>query len=333
MSYLYVSEQGAKISISGNRFVVKSPDGMERSIPAYPMEVIQIFGNVQMTTQCMEECLKSGVTVSFYSTSGAYYGRLVSTSHVNVARQRLQARRSDDPELRLAFAKSIISAKIQNQIVMLRRYARNHNVDVSSEIHEMERMKRLAQYKKDTEELMGCEGFAARNYFNGLAKVIDPAFAFNGRNRRPPKDPFNSMISLGYSILLNEIYGQIEAKGMNAYFGMLHADREKHPTLASDLMEEWRAVIVDSTVLSMINGHEIFVDDFEITSEGGVALGKKAFKEFITKLDKKLTTDARYLKYLDSSVSFRRAIDCQIDRFIRVLETGDISEYQPIILR
>ena len=107
MSYLYVSEQDAKISISDNRFVVKSPDGMERSIPVYHMEVIQIFGNVQMTTQC--------------------------TSHVNVARQRLQSRRRDYPELRLVFAKSIISAKIQNQIVMLQRYARNHNVDVLSE--------------------------------------------------------------------------------------------------------------------------------------------------------------------------------------------------------
>lgn len=333
MSYLYVSEQGAKISFSGNRFVVKSKDGMERSLPAYPMEVIQIFGNVQMTTQCMEECLKSGVTVSFYSTSGAYYGRLISTSHVNVFRQRLQARRSDDPALKLAFAKSIISAKVQNQIVVLRRYARNHNVDVSDEIHEMERMKRLLQYKEDDNELMGCEGFAAKNYFKGLAKVIDPAFTFEGRNRRPPKDPFNSMLSLGYSILLNEIYGQIEAKGMNAYFGMLHKDREKHPTLASDLMEEWRAVIVDSTVMSMINGHEVSANDFETTEEGGVILGNNVFKAFISKLDKKLATEARYLKYLDYSVSFRRAIDYQIDRYVRVLETGDASEYQPIILR
>ena len=215
----------------------------------------------------------------------------------------------------------------------MRRYARNHNIDVSAEIHEMERMKRLSRYKTDEKELMGCEGFAARNYFNGLAKVIDPKFALNVRNRRPPRDPFNSMLSLGYSILLNEIYGQIEAKGMNAYFGMLHADREQHPTLASDLMEEWRAVIVDSTVMSMINGHEVLADDFETTAEGGVVLGKNTFKAFIAKLDKKLGTGARYLKYMDSSVSFHRAIDCQIDRFIRVLETGEASEYQPILLR
>lgn len=83
---------------------------------------------------------------------------------------------------------------------------------------------------------------------------------------------------------------------MNAYFGMLHADREKHPTLASDLMEEWRAVIVDSTVMSMINGHEVLADDFERTAEGGVVLGKNTFKAFIAKLDKKLGTEARYLK-------------------------------------
>lgn len=107
------------------------------------------------------------------------------------------------------------------------------------------------------EEMIGFEGQAAKYYFRGLAACIDKEFSFQGRSRRPPRDEFNSMISLGYSILMNEVYCKIEMKGLNPYFGFIHRDAEKHPTLASDMMEEWRAVIVDATAMSMINGHEI----------------------------------------------------------------------------
>ena len=104
---------------------------------------------------------------------------------------------------------------------------------------------------------MGYEGAAARIYFSTLGKLIDSEFIFSGRNKRPPLDPFNSMISLGYSIILNEIYGKLEGKGLNPYFGILHKDREKHPTLASDMMEEWRAVLIDTLVMGMLNGQPL----------------------------------------------------------------------------
>lgn len=110
-------------------------------------------------------------------------------------------------------------------------------------------MNEKALNSKGIEQLMGYEGTAARLYFGQLGELINPVFFFTGRTRRPPTDPFNSMISLGYSIILNELYGKIEGKGLNPYFGIMHKDREKHPTLASDLMEEWRAVLIDSTAL------------------------------------------------------------------------------------
>ena len=130
MSYLYVSEQGASIGISENRFQVKYKDGLIKSVPAEPLEVISLFGKVQITTQCMEECLKRGIDILFYSINGAYYGRLISTSHVNVQRQRKQAEIGKNEDFKLTFSKKIIDAKIRNQIVILRRYARNKNVVV-----------------------------------------------------------------------------------------------------------------------------------------------------------------------------------------------------------
>lgn len=181
---------------------------------------------------------------------------------------------------------------------------------------------------------MGYEGTAARIYFKILALLIDPKFTFSGRSRRPPRDPFNSMISLGYSIILNEIYGKIEGKGLNPYFGVMHKDREKHPTLASDLMEEWRAVLIDSTALSMLNGHELSVDDFySEMDQPGVFLTQDAFKLYIKKLENKFRADSRYLSYIDYAVSFRRALDFQIGQFVKAIETEDVDVYTPIVIR
>ena len=133
---------------------------------------------------------------------------------------------------------------------------------------------------------------------------------------------------------MNEIYGKIEAKGLNPYFGFMHKDREKHPTLASDLMEEWRAPLVDAVVMSMVNGHEVHKDGFySEEGEAGVFLDKKNFSDFVNKLEKKFRTDSRYLSYTDCSVSFRRAIDLQVSRLVMAIETKNPDEYMPVIIR
>ena len=212
MSYLYVCEQGASIGLADNRFQIKCRDGMVKSIPAEALEVIEVFGKVQITTQCIEECLKRGVNILYYSTNGAYYGRLISTNHVNVQRQRLQAERTKDLDFRIAFSKRLIDAKIRNQIVVMRRYARHGNYNVERSVVEMQNMYKKLENAKSIEQVMGYEGTAAKTYFRELGRMIDPQFAFSGRTRRPPKDPFNSLISLGYSIILNEFYGKIEGK-------------------------------------------------------------------------------------------------------------------------
>ena len=176
---------------------------MVKSIPAETLEVIEIFGKIQITTQCITECLKRGVNILFYSTKGAY-----STNHVNVQRQRLQAAVTEDEQFKLDFSKRIINAKIRNQIVILRRYARNQEADIQRAVIEMQNMYQKLDMAQSIEQVMGFEGTAAKIYFGELGKLIDPAFAFTGRNRRPPRDPFNSLISLGYSIILNELYGE-----------------------------------------------------------------------------------------------------------------------------
>ena len=332
MSYLYVCEQGAEIHCSAGRFQILLKGIEIRSVPNETVEVIEIFGNVQITTPCMRFCMMHGVNVIFYSTTGKYFGKLISTGHVNVGRQRLQATLED--KFKLTVARNIVSAKIHNQSVLLRRYARNNAINVDEQIITMNRYAKKIDICSQVDEIMGYEGAAARIYFQTLGQLINQDFIFEGRNRRPPQDPFNSLISLGYTILLNEIYGKLEAKGLNAYFGVLHQDREKHPTLASDLMEEWRAVIVDSVAMSMLNGHELLPSDFYKDEEsGGVFLEKNAFKSYVGKLENKFHTNNNYLGYIEYRVSFRRALDLQVNQFCKAIENNDPNLYIPVRIR
>jgi len=275
MSQLYINEPSARIGIADGRITIKFNDGAERSIPVESVEGISLFGPADISTGCMRECLEKGIDIQFYSTTGGYYGKVISTRHVNVARQRQQAKLGDNGDFCLSLAKRIIKAKIHNQTVVLRRYNRNSETETNDEIKAMRYSEERIDHCLTAEEVMGFEGNAARSYYKGLGKLTKSEFAFGGRSKRPPLDPFNSMLSLGYTILMYAVYGALESRGLNPYFGFLHSDREKHPTLASDMMEEWRAVIVDSVVMSMVNGNEIGTDNFYTSSEnGGVFMDK-----------------------------------------------------------
>ena len=333
MAYLYVNEQGANIGIKGGRFEVRRKDELIRSIPIETMEVIQVFGNVNVSTPCITHCLKKGISIIYYSSNGSYYGRLSSTSHVNVERQRAQAAIGSNHQFCLGLSQRIIEAKIRNQIVLLRRYARHQTHEIDQTIQKMKNMILHLHSCKTISQLMGYEGAAARAYFHELGNLIVPEFSFQTRSRRPPKDAFNSMISLGYSIVMNEIVGKLEGKGLNAYFGFLHSDREKHPTLASDLMEEWRAVIVDSVAMSLANGHEISPEQFYVGDDEGVFLTPEGFKCFIRKLENKFVTESRYVSEVDYGMNFRRAMDHQICSYIRALEHEDPELYKPVLIR
>ena len=331
MGLLYVNESGAVIGVEANKCTVQYKDGMKKMIPIESLEGITIMGRSQMTTQCAEECMVRGIPVAYFSKGGRYFGRLMSTGHINVERQRRQSELYDT-EFSLQLSKNIINAKIKNQSVVLKRYEKSKGLLLNEEQKMMDICRNKVLRCERIEESIGFEGQAARYYFQGLSKCIDDPF--QGRSRRPPLDEFNSMISLGYSILMNEVYCKIEMKGLNPYFGFLHRDAEKHPTLASDMMEEWRAVIVDATAMSMINGHEIhkehFISDLE---EPGYYLTKDGLKLYLNKLEKKFQTSVRYLKYVDYPVSFRRAILLQMEQLVKSIEKGDANLYEPLVIR
>lgn len=333
MSYLFVNSNGAYINYDANYVVVKYGEDSIRKIPVENLEAIYIFTSAQITSQCVIQCLKRGINISYYSKGGSYFGRLQSTNHVNVQRQRKQAALAES-NFSLELAKNIICGKIHNQKIVLKRYARSEQMDVGDIQIKMQQSLNKVRDCHTISEIMGYEGNAARLYFDGLSKVVHKEFAFKGRSRRPPKDEFNSMLSLGYSILMNEIYGKLENKGLNPYFGFIHSDKEKHPTLASDMMEEWRAVIIDSLVMSLVNGHEIHLEHFSHDMDNpGYYLTKDGLNIFLKKYDRKMQTAVQYLDYIDYAASFRQSIDLQINELAKAIEKEDASLYHPIWLR
>lgn len=334
MSCLYITENGAKVSVKGGHFIVECKDGSERFVPKETLESMMIFGNVYLTVPCIKECMERGISVSMFSTTGKYFGRIESTSHINAKRLKQQAYLSDKEEMRIQFSKKIILNKIHNQRVLLNRYQRSTGKDIHEQVQAMKIHEKKISQCNSIEQVMGYEGNAARQYFLALSKMVKEDFKFSGRNKRPPKDAFNSMISLGYTILMYEIMGEIENRGISPYVGFMHKDIERHPTLASDLLEEWRAVIVDATVMSIIQGNEISISEFEKDEEtGAMIISKKGVNIFIKKLEKKLQSNMNYLEYLEHPVSFRRAIWWQVGSIVKCIDKGNFDEYAPIRIR
>ena len=196
MSILYVAENDAKIGIDSNRLSVKYSDGMLRTLPIETIEGVTLLGKAQLTTQFMETCMNKGIPVSFFSKGGKYFGRLMSTGHVKSTLQRKQAALYDT-SFAVQLSKRIINAKIGNQIVVLKRYARNNSVGIDDCISNMQNSRKKIHNVETIDEITGYEGSAAKSYFDGLSRCIDENFRFHGRSRRPPKDEFNSLISLG----------------------------------------------------------------------------------------------------------------------------------------
>ena len=334
-SCVYVTEQGSKISVGNGKLVIECKNNLTRQIPIETVESLVLFGNMQITLSAQKELLERGISTSLLSTRGHYYGRLMNTSSVNAERFKRQVYLSDNLEQRLLFAKKTIAAKIHNQAVVAKRYTNNKtNAIIIDKLNQLQLAEKRLASAENLEEVMGIEGSAEKNYFGVLSNVIDKDFSFIGRNRRPPKDPFNAMISLGYTIVFYEIYAELENQNINPYIGFTHTIQPNHPALVSDLLEEWRAVLVDSTVMSMVQGHEIGIDEFTRDEEtGGVIISSSGVRKFIGKLEKKMAADMNYLSYLDRSVSFRRGIWWQTKTLAHCIDYEQLKDYLPLRIR
>lgn len=330
---LYICHQGAQISINENQFHIKKTDDTYRAFPIHMIEMMEIFGNVQITTQAVKRCLQEGIPIVYYTLSGRMVGQVSAPSRMHPEKVLKQYHLLEHPETLLAIDKSIVRAKLHNQRVVLRRFMRKRSDALAQETEALFTglLKRVDRAVK-RDQLMGIEGIAAREYFRNLGMLPEELYRFTKRTRRPSKDPVNAALNMGYSILLNEVLGVISGAGLMPEIGIFHVTGYNRPALACDLMEEWRPIIVDSTVIAMFTGHEFQEEDFQKREEG-VYLTPSGLKKLIRKLQMKMDLSCSYLKTSERKLTFHNAIAHQVFHFCKLLESGRAEEYQPIMLR
>jgi CRISPR-associated protein Cas1 len=293
MRTLYVQQQGSLVTKDGSRFVVTYRSEPIASIPVVKVAQIMVFGNAHLTTPVLKHCLLTGTPVTFLSRRGNYYGRLDNPLLISPSLQGAQFATYHDKRRRLMLAKTLLRAKISNSRALLMRQRRSKRLKMPllyDTIDALQDYHNKLQDAKTIEQAFGYEGSAAKAYFRVLGDIIDPAFAFTGRHKRPPTDPVNSLLSFGYSLLYYNMLALVHACGLHPYVGSLHALNDQHASLVSDLIEPFRAPIIDGLVLYLINKRILKPKDFYYPedAEGACLLTNSARKTFIQYFEARL---------------------------------------------
>lgn len=333
LATVYVSGHGSKVGKSGWEMVIVHPDGERITLPMKDVRHISLFGNVQMSTQVLHECLGQGIFVSFLTAAGRLLGMAHPVNTKNVLVRQAQFRRFDVEDTRVHLARAIVRAKVLNQRTMLRRNACGIDKGV---LKELKVAADRAVSAKDAETLLGIEGWAAKLYIRNFPTMLKVHGApsgeviMNGRNRRPPKDPVNALLSLAYSLLTREVYAALAAVGLDPLLGFYHRIEPGRPALVLDLMEPFRPIIADSVVLRVFNTAEIQWSDFYIGPES-CAVKDKARKTFFLAFERRMNEMVTHPVF-GYRMSYRRILELEVRLLSRYL-MGELPDYRPLVTR
>lgn len=321
---LYVQEQGARVGLSGEELIVKGK-GAEVRARLPNVSQITLFGNVQISTQALRASFERGLSVSFMSTGGWFTGRATGTNSKNIELRMAQHRVMADVEACRVLARGVVASKIRNCRTILRR---NHPSPPEVVLFELEQLAKKAERMETIESLLGIEGTAARTYFSSFSGMFKRAamqdFDLEGRNRRPPRDPVNALLSLAYSVLTKEVVHAVAGAGLEPLLGFYHQPRFGRPALALDLMEEFRPILADSVVLSVLNNAVVDRKDF-IEHPAGVALKPAARRRFLLAFERRMDQLVTHPLF-GYRISYRRVLDVQARLFGRFV-LGEIPSY------
>jgi CRISP-associated protein Cas1 len=324
---VYVQAAGTRVGKSGDELTIQPLEGERQSARLAQTSQLALFGSVQLTTQALQAAVGRGIPICYFSTGGWFYAMTTGLTHKNVELRRLQFRAAESPGASLALARRFIGSKIRNSRTFLRR-----NAEAVS-IRSLEALKTLAGQAEEAESvssLLGIEGAAAREYFHqfsGLLKGDDDAhlaFEFEGRNRRPPKDPVNAMLSLAYAVLAKDLTVVLQAVGFDPFLGFYHRPRYGRPALALDLMEEFRPLVADSVVVNVINTGVVRLKDF-IVRGSAYALINAARVRFLLAYERRMDELITHPVF-GYRISYRRVLEVQARLLGRYLG-GEIPEY------
>ncbi len=355
MATLYLLEQYSVVKVEGDALRVESPRPKEAErrspaaivrVPLTAVEHVLVFGDVTLTTPALHALFERRIPVHYLSLYGQSYGSAQADPGKNSLLRLAQVQLWQDGARRFAVARQCVRGKLVNMRAMVLRAARNRPDGTAQQLQAaaahiaqaIQAIQRLpapatpdpADRMHGLGALLGWEGRGSTAYYAALGAMLKDDWGFEGRFKRPPPDPVNALLSLGYVMLTKQVASLIAAVGLDVGLGVLHQPGYGKPTLALDLMEPFRPLLVDSVVLTMLNTRQIQPDDFQ-AEFGGVWLKDAPRKVLFKQLEARLQEQVRH-PVLAQTVSYRRCIEIQVRLFAKVAQ-GEIATYVPFTVR
>ncbi|MEN4901875.1 type I-C CRISPR-associated endonuclease Cas1c [Luteimonas sp. TWI1437] len=338
LNTLYVSTDGAWLRKDGANIVMEVERQERVRLPVHMLESLVCIGRVAVSPQLLGYCSEQGISICYLTPQGRFLARVEGPVSGNVLLRRTQYRDSDDPARCANIVRNLLAGKIHNQRAVLARGWRDHGQGLSDSIafqHALKRLKRIPQrvlLERDVDVLRGLEGEAAQAYFgvfDQLIRIESPLLRFGGRNRRPPRDAFNALLSFLYTLLTHDCRSALETVGLDPAVGFLHRDRPGRPSLALDLAEEFRPLLGERLALSMINRRQLNEREFVVFDNGAVQLKDDARKTVLVAYQERKREQLQHL-YLGEKVDIGLLPYLQSQLLARHLR-GDLDGYPPFL--
>ncbi|MCQ8903237.1 MAG: CRISPR-associated endonuclease Cas1 [Methanothrix sp.] len=325
---VYVIGQGHTVRKKGDRLEIWNKDEKVGDAKLREISQLSLYGGVEITTPAMVELMQRCIPVIHFSYGGWFHGICIGTTHKNVELRIRQYQSATDPERALLLARKIIAGKIRNCRTLIRR----NDSEVQREtLVTLARLAKNAESANSADSLLGIEGAAAEVYFSRLGCLLKGTqFSFENRNKRPPRDPVNAVLSYLYAVLVKDVFVTLLAVGFDPYLGFYHRPRYGRPALALDMMEEFRPLIADSVALTLFNNKELSKNDFQRTGIG-ISLTSDGKRTVIEGYERRMETEIRHPLF-GYKVSYRRVLEIQARLLARML-SGEIREYPPFCTR
>ncbi|MDR1911216.1 MAG: type I-C CRISPR-associated endonuclease Cas1c [Helicobacteraceae bacterium] len=335
LNTLYVSTQGAYLHKEGETVIVEVDKEKKAQYPIHTIGSIVCFGNVLCSPFLLGFCASKDVSISFLSERGKFLASVRGAISGNVLLRREQYRKADDPIASLLTSINIIGAKLSNSLIVIHRALRDHGAKVNGDLlktasENIKRLIRSVSCAENVEGARGYEGEGAYEYFSVFNHLIldqKEDFIFTDRNRRPPLDNVNALLSFVYTILTHDVRSALETVGLDPQVGFLHRDRSGRHSLALDMIEEFRPVIADRLVLSLINRRQVNKKDFTKSASGAVTMSDDARKTILIEYQNRKQEEI-YHPYIEEKVKIGQLFFLQSNLLARYIR-GDLDAYPP----
>ena len=325
MATIYVREQGSVVHKQGERLLVKKDREMIDEIPMHDLEQLVLMGGVQLTQAAIAMLLRSNTDVVFMTIYGRVIGRLLHNESKFAELRLRQLQTMSNDAANLALARQIVIGKLTNQRALLMQARANH-VDIERGVRGIAEMIQAAKQTGDAEQLRGYEGSAGARYWAGFRVLLKYDFGFTKREYHPSPDPVNALLSYVYTLLQKDVMAAVQLVGMDPYLGFFHVIEYGRPSLALDLMEEFRPLLCDPIVLNLLNLQILQPHDFQRTGDPArpVVMREDAVKRVIEKYEERVNATTRYV-FLPQPMetSWRRIFELQVRQMARVVKGED----------